>query len=58
MAPNLVIAMLDQLTDFRDDFVHHLVRLATLYVALEPMPESCNRMVLRAIRREVFEFQP
>jgi hypothetical protein len=29
MAPNLVIAMLDQPTDFRDDFVHHLVRLAT-----------------------------
>lgn len=58
MESNLVIAMLDQLTDFQDDFVHHLVRLATLYVALEPMPESFNRMVLRAIRREVFEFQP
>ena len=48
----------NQLTDFRDDLVHRLVRFAAIHFSLEPMPEPLNRIVLRAVRDEMLKFQP
>lgn len=50
--------MPNQLADFRHEFVHRLVRFAAIDFPLKPMPESLNRIVLRAIRRQMFQFQP
>jgi len=48
----------NQLTDFRDDLVHRLVRFAAIHFSLEPMPEPLNRIVRRALRGEMLKFQP
>jgi hypothetical protein len=53
-----LIVMPDQLSDLTEHVLNRVEGCCPIYLGFEPLPEALNRIMLRGIRRQVFQDHP